>query len=277
MEVRYASEVSAISETADILEAHLDRVQAEIATMVPRLAEKQRRLGVATGQRLAQGLPPWVTRDEEQARDESTLAVRRRALGDLEDLRQRRLAELRTQLAQQLILFAPEHPAVAATRRNVEILSAPSLQVEALNAEIRNLERDSGRRGGSLDGMPGGSAARRAQLLEERLRGLRDDPRLAYEQEQLDLLYRQSSSLSARLDAARMELDTARATFRQRYSVLSHRSGPRSRYAPTPCWSWWARCSGAWPRPSSPPRRSISDPVAAWGQPECLDGTGSPG
>lgn len=227
LEARHASEVSIVSETVTILEVHAARVQKAISEMVPVLEEKERQLRISTAPRRAPVARPRVARDEDLARVESTLAARRRALADLEEFRQRRLAELQGQLSQQATLYAPQHPAVESTRQTLAALTAPSPQIETLRVEIRDLEREVTRRGGVASIEPDAGAALRSELSEMRMRGVEDDPRTEYERGQLRLLFRQYSSLTDRLDGARVELDTARAAFKHRYSVITPPQMPK--------------------------------------------------
>jgi uncharacterized protein involved in exopolysaccharide biosynthesis len=234
LEARHAAEISIVSETVTILEAHAARVQKDIAEMVPQLEEKERRLRGTTAPRRTPVARPRVARDEELARVESTLAARRRALADLEEFRQRRLAELQGQLSQQTTLYAPQHPAVVSTRQTLAALTAPSPQIEGLRVEIRDLEREVTRRGGLAGVEADATADFRSDLTDWRARGAEDDPRVEYERGQLRLLFRQYSSLVDRLDLSRVELDTARAAFKHRYSVITPPQIPKRPIRPNP-------------------------------------------
>jgi uncharacterized protein involved in exopolysaccharide biosynthesis len=224
LEARHASEISIVSDTVTVLEAHAARLQNQMEPMVAQLEEKERRLRIATAPRRLPVARPRLSRDEDLVRVESTLAARRRALQDLEEFRQRRLAELQSQLGQQLTLYAAQHPSVVSTRQNIESVSAPSPQIEALRLEVRDLEREISRRGGTVPD-PGDTQFR--PELEFPLRSLEDDPRVEYDRAEVRLLFRQYSSVIERLDAARVELDTARAAFKHRYSVISPPQMPK--------------------------------------------------
>ena len=227
MEERYATEIKMVGETIAILEGHDARVQKEIASTIARFEEKERTIRGRSAPRF-----PEVRQrapDEELARLESTLAARRRAVADLEEFRRQRLAELQTQLAQQLGVYAPEHPLVVTTRRAIDGASGSSPQVEALRLEILELESQVKRRGGRIDPAASAVAAIRGEwAAAARLRLDAEDPRLEYERRQLDLLLRQHSQLLERIDAARIEMDTAQAAFKYRYSVVTPPQMPRS-------------------------------------------------
>jgi uncharacterized protein involved in exopolysaccharide biosynthesis len=161
------------------------------------------------------------------------LSARRRALGDLEEFRARRLAELTTQLAQKEATYADRHPEVVATRQSIEAISQPSPQVEALRGEIRDLERELASRGVPVESTRAASSApfRTDLLLGSRLLGS-DSVRDEYDRGQLRLLFDQYSSVLLRLDSARAELETAQAAFKYRYSVISPPQIPKGPVKP---------------------------------------------
>lgn len=229
MEGRYATEIKMVGETIAILEEHDARVQKEIAKTVGQLEGKARALRIRTAPRISLAPRTPASQDGDLARMESTLAARQRALADLEESRRQRLAELQAQLAQQLGVYAPGHPLVVTTRRAIESISGPSPQIEVLRAEVLDLERQVKRRGGRTDATASAAAAVGGEWAQAaRMRLDEEDPRLEYERRQLELLLRQHSNLLERLDAARIEMDTARAAFKYRYSIVSPPQMPRS-------------------------------------------------
>ncbi len=242
LDERYASEIKTIGEATAVLRAHDAGLQQEIAATLDRVEQKELALGLrARRPGLAPGpvaSPPHdPPPDEERARLESLLAARRRAIADLEAFRQQRLVELETQLARERTIYAPHHPTLMGTIQAVESLSSPSPQIGALRKEAEALERQLAARGR----LPGASAAAGADLAaampptldDVRLR-LRetDDPRLAYERRRLDDLLRQHAGLVERIDAASVEMDTARAAFKYRYSVIAPPRLPRDPIRP---------------------------------------------
>lgn len=224
MEERYATEIRMVGETITILQGHDARVQKEIAATISQLEEKSRALRIRSAPLAPR---PPAPQDEEVARLEGTLGARRRALTDLEEFRRQRLAELQSQLAQQAGVYAQEHPLVVSTRRAMESVSGPSPQIEALRMEVHDLEGQISRRGGRVDTSPA-SVARGEWAQAVRMRLEAEDPRLEYERRQLELLLRQHSNLLERIDAARIEMDTAQAGFKYRYSVVTPPQLPRS-------------------------------------------------
>lgn len=220
LEARHASEVAVLGETIGLLEVRAKGLQAELNTTLGELERKERARPRSTVRHVAPR--PVVRRDDDLARMESTLQARRRALADLEDFRQRRLAELHAQLTQKEAAYADRHPEVVYTRQSIASLMQPSPQIESLRSEVRDLEREVVRRGGS----PTGSSATAlpslpAEIFEPRSPIETDDVRDAYDRSRLRLLFDQYSSLVVGINAARAELETAQAAFKYRYSVIS--------------------------------------------------------
>lgn len=233
MEGRYASEIKMVGETISILQGHDARIEKEIATTLAQLEEKQRALRIRSAPRLPEARAQGP-QDEEMARLQSTLAARRRAAADLEEFRRQRQLDLQTQLTQQLAVYAPEHPLVVSTRSAIESMNRPSPQIDLLRKEIQELERDVRRRGGRVDVAVAAAAVTIGGELANaaRLRVEAEDPRLEYERRQLDLLLRQHSHLLERIDAARIEMDTAQAGFKYKYSIVTPPQLPRAPVKP---------------------------------------------
>jgi uncharacterized protein involved in exopolysaccharide biosynthesis len=232
LEARHASETTAIAETIAVLQSHEQRLRNEITATTRSLEEQERALRGRTGvPRVA--LRP-AARSDDVAALENQLAARRLALADLEEFRRRRVAELQAQLAQQLTTYAPQHPAVIATRQSIETSSGTSPQLATMRAEVAQLEAEVRRRGGRVDATRSDALALEAQIAESRIRLAGGDPRLEVERSQLDLLLRQHSNLLERIDAARVEMDTAQAAFKYRYIVTSPPQMPAGPIKPKP-------------------------------------------
>jgi uncharacterized protein involved in exopolysaccharide biosynthesis len=249
MEERYATDIKMMGETVAILQGHDNDVQKDISEAMGRIEEKLRTLRGRAPARAAQPLPsaPQVVvaprpaaADDSLARIDTALQARRRVLTDLEDARQRRLLELQAQLAQQSGVYAPGHPIIVGLQSAIESVARPSDQIEAIRAEVVDLERERTRRAATVAGTEAASAttttispSTSASSLAidfsqlDRLRMESSDPRLEYEKQQLDMLLRQHSHLLERIDAARIEMDTAQAAFKYRYSVVSPPKLPR--------------------------------------------------
>jgi uncharacterized protein involved in exopolysaccharide biosynthesis len=230
LEERHASEVAVLGETITLLEGSASRLQQEVSASLNEL-ERKERARPPSSHRLGITRPAPVRRDDDTGRVESTLSARRRALADLEEFRQRRLAELNTQLAQKQSTYAEQHPEILNTKQSIAILTQPSPQAEFLRAEIKELEKELTRRGSPV-GSDGG-AAFATEFIEPRMGAEPEDVRIEYDRSHLRFIRDQYASALQRLSSARAELETAQAAFKYRYSVISppqHPKGPKRPY-----------------------------------------------
>jgi hypothetical protein len=220
LDERYAAEIEAVGETVTILKGHDARAQRAIEETLAAVEAKQKALGIRPLPPLPRARPPAP--DEDVAKLQARLATRRRALADLESFRDQRVAELQVQLTRERAVYAEAHPTLIATRNALQLLSQPSPQVTALRAETTELERQLTALGGATDDATILKTGAETALAEARLRLLfTDDPRLAFERRRLEDLLRQRSNLVDRLDAATLEMETARAAFKYRYGVVA--------------------------------------------------------
>lgn len=220
LETRHASEIKTIGEAISILESHRAQLEGEINARIAKL-EKQRDQDrgasrVARATAIVAG-----GSDRDLARLESTLAARRQAASDLESFRRQRLAQVQAELAQQQSMYAPDHPAIASTKRVLATLSQPSQQAEELASEIDELEQQVQRRRSSSGGGAAAAGSVATQVEEARERYGNQDPRTEFELRQLELLLDQHWNLMGRINQSRLEMETAQAAFDQRYSVIA--------------------------------------------------------
>jgi len=238
LEVRHAQEAAIVGETISILEVHASRLQRQIDSGVETLREKEK-LYRRTPSPLARRTfapRPRVAEDDEVARLKALLAAKRRALSDLEEFRQRRIEELQGQLVKLQAIYADQHPEVVSSRQNIEALSGPSPQINALHDEVLELEKEVVRRGGHVGDVPREvilPAVTESDLVPPAA-GEAEDPRLEYERGQLRLLLRQYTNMLERIEGARMELDTVKAAFKYRYSIITPPLVPKKPIKPNP-------------------------------------------
>lgn len=229
LEARYASEITAVGETVAILEGHDARLQREITDSLSHLEQTQRTVRDRTTAPSAAKRPRPLSRyavgdSEEVTRLKGRLAARQRALSDLEGFRRRRIEELQDQLREQLTVYAPRHPEVMKTEQSIEALKLKSPQIETLRAEVEELESElaSGERRSPV---PHAVVPPAAEPTGPVFTGA--DPRVEYDRWQLELLERQHTYLLDRINAARVEMDTAQAAFKYRYNVITPPQIPR--------------------------------------------------
>jgi uncharacterized protein involved in exopolysaccharide biosynthesis len=234
LEARHASEVSVLGDSIALLEASATKLQRELDTSLTDVERKERARPRPTQRR---AVSPAVSSndDEEVARLKSTLVARKRALVDLEEFRQRRLAELNSQLAQKEAIYAERHPEVVSTKQSIAGLLQTSPSAEGLRLEIKELEKALSLRGvvGAAAAAGNSSADFPAYLLDPRAGLEGDDVRYEYDRSRLRFLREQYSSVLQRLSSAKLELETAQAAFKYRYSVITppaYPKGPKRPY-----------------------------------------------
>jgi hypothetical protein len=227
LEQRHSAEVSSIAETIAILESHATDLREQIDSTMEDIKR-----GPAPAPRTVKVdpvVPPPPRRDPavEAAKTQAAevkvmMEAKRRAINELDDFRRRRLAELQTELAQKRSVYADAHPAVAQLLQSISALQEDSPQLAALRKDERELqaeyERLSAKRAeGGGSPMPRSSelAARRkaADVPEPNVEGEYSRTRLRFAMEKYDVLL-------DRINSARIELDTARAAFKYRYSIV---------------------------------------------------------
>ncbi len=229
LEARHTSEIGSLGETIAILEDHASRFNAEIVERTKQVEaleqEARRKTPRGTVSR------PRVALSASALEIEERLSAKRRTLAELEEYRRRRVAELQSQLLQQESMYAEQHPIVVATRRSLDALASPSPQLESLRSEVSGLEREAMRRG---LGPPPPRETLPSMVTDLGLSSLHDDPTLEYERNELYMLIRQRSALLEQIDRARLELDTARAGFKYRYTVVTPPQIPKGPIKPSP-------------------------------------------
>jgi uncharacterized protein involved in exopolysaccharide biosynthesis len=159
----------------------------------------------------------------------------------LEDERHRRATEAEGQLSDAQASLGPLNPTVLALKQKVEALNVPSPQLESLRSQERALVEDlaasaprssdpavpirSG--GGSAGG--GGRNMGLAPLLSPDIRDMleRDDPATAYARSKLQSASAEYSDMLSRTQLAKVELDVARESFKETYSIARPAELPR--------------------------------------------------
>lgn len=242
LEARHAADVSSIAEAITILETRAREVHETLADSLARLQALREARVARLGKRAHQAPPPAPavrTVDPETAQLRIQLQSKRRAIADLEEFRRRRTAELQVQLQEQRSVYADNHPNVLDVRQSLEAMQRESPQLAGLRVEEAALEAKLARRGGVPD--PAASEVARATpvvLQAARLDG--GDPRededsqIEYAKEQVRFQLSNYNSLLDRMEGARLELDSARAAFKYRYTVLRPVRIPKGPIKPKP-------------------------------------------
>ncbi len=268
LETRHVTEMTAISEALSILEMHGGQLQKMVDDALHELERVRdvRRKGAGGGQTLppvmAEGASVTVSPSPPQPRErierndgppsasEQELAQlkfllnsKKRALGDLEDFRTRRVSELTGQLQEQKVQYADAHPIIMDMRQRIQALKQDSPQMNQVKADIDQLEQEYRRKGGKdPDALVEPSRSRisyrrlapQQQVTSSALSNaeLSEDPLVEFSRNNLRVAAAKYEELLMRIDSARIEQDTARAAFKYRYSVVRPASVPKKPVKP---------------------------------------------
>ena len=234
LEARYALEISRITEAISILEGHANNARESIETTLDEIRSAREAKG---------GKPPAAPKvrpnheqvDRELARVAVRLNAKRREIADVEDFRQHRLADLRGQLAEKASLYGPSHSSVLNLWQSIHALSSDSALLSSLKKDEQELLSDYQKRGGNLADIAA-DAAPRLPLDTVRVRREAsqpgDDHSLDYAKQRLGIALSKYDTLQERIDGAKIELDTARAAFKQRYAVTLPPQMPKKPLTP---------------------------------------------
>ncbi len=235
LETRHALEVSTIAEAISILEGHAAEVQARVKAESLALRAARESRGPAPAQQTAfRAVPGKESTNLTNLR--LLLAGKRRAVADLETFRQRRLGELQAQLAELKSTYTAAHPAIQATRESMDSLSRDSPQLAQLRREEQELVAQVAILAGA------GAAEERHEAVAAALapaaapvlqREFSSRPRPGDTDDAETLRMRVNYAVQKyeavidRIESARIELDTARAAFKYRYSVVRPAEVPK--------------------------------------------------
>jgi len=241
-EARHAAEISTIGEEITILQGRADEARQMLDKAIASLQSQRAARAEKLGRRprvpsaTFQATPP----DEQSARLRGEVESKRRAISDLEEFRRRRITELETRLQEARALYSDNHPTVQDLVQSLQAVQHESPQVQRLRQELVPLESELKQRGLLQDIPLGASRARQPVALVESEVLREDDPRegedpdIEYAKSQVRHSIERYNGLLDRLEAVRLEEDTARAAFKYRYTVLKPPQRPTRPVAPKP-------------------------------------------
>jgi uncharacterized protein involved in exopolysaccharide biosynthesis len=224
IEARHISELSNIAEAISILEGHAELMREEVE-------EAAEALGKVRSARNARSTPapaPVPAAPAKPARPseaslqlKSIIDAKQRAIDDLEDFRRKRLLELQARLSEQKSIYSENHPIVVDLAQSVRSISNESPQVSVLRREMNELRGEYQRRGGDagdkhvFSNLPSELGVK-VEVSERVL----ESPDEIAKQTMLHQALSKYTALLDRIDSAKIEMDTARAAFKYRYSVF---------------------------------------------------------
>ena len=197
-EVRQATELSAVQEAITILEQHDADVRREIDSLESRRTLKNIPIGL---------------KSQSEERGEalrSRLERERHTISDLQALRSHKASELRAELTDLLESHSTNDPGVLDVQARILALAKPSPALALLMEDEVELGKE--------------------QLVAASNLEAQDPPSATPEkdQEERRTLNEKDRSLRTRIDDARIDEETIRATFAARYSVVVPAQAPKS-------------------------------------------------
>jgi len=239
LEARHAAEVSSITEAITILEARAEQAREALTASVQQLQALRDERGGRSGARVRRAgtvARPAAPVDQEISRLLVTVQSKRRAIADLEEFRRRRVTELQTKLQEQRAIYAQNHPVVLDIEQSLAAVRQESPQVAVLKRELSQLEAELKKRGAPDEPAP--EVGRPTPVVPERLERLDpredEDAQIEYTKEQVSFALSKYNSFLDRIEAARLELDSARAAFKYRYTIVLPAQKPRHANKPNP-------------------------------------------
>jgi uncharacterized protein involved in exopolysaccharide biosynthesis len=231
LETRHVLEVSTLAEQISILDEHAAKLKREINERVAAL-ERLRLERLPAPRRPAPRRPVPMGPSPDVTRLQVMLDGKRRAISDLEDFRRRAQLDAQTRLAELRVTLAPTHPSIVDQELKIQALNAESPQLARLRQEEEQLRKELGGRadrGLEATTLPAAAIAHDVFQFEPT-----DDSLIESARAQLRFVLQQYATLRDRTDSARIDLDTARAAFKYRYSVILPPERPKKPLRPNP-------------------------------------------
>lgn len=229
-ETRHVLEISTMAEQISILEGHSAKLKAEVDKNMAEL-QRLREHSPTSGRNAPRPMamtPP--TPDTEVVNLRVMLEAKRRAIADLDEFRRRHLVEQQTRLTELRALYSESHPLVADLQQSVGALQNDSPQMRTLREEEASLRRELAKHSGLEEAPARGSPVIPQELFRQDYGN--EDPAVDYARAQLRFAAMQYAAMRERIDAAGVDLDTARAAFKYRYSVVLPPEMPRGPITP---------------------------------------------
>ena len=259
LDARYAREITALAESIEILRGHTTSLKADIDEAVGGI-ERMRAVrdlpkadvpATTPSPRprtlsIQHAVAPHATAPNpelQQLRVQTDAKVR--AVDELEEFRRRRLSELQAHLAEERTTYTENHPAIGDLKQSIAAMSVESSQVTTLRQDVASLKAEYDRRSaGATDGpapattstftsLATGAVTTPPQLSSDVLRtdlDLREDrdPGMVYARGQLRDAMDKYAALRNLIQTGQIDLETAKAAFKYRYSVVTPAHLPRS-------------------------------------------------
>jgi uncharacterized protein involved in exopolysaccharide biosynthesis len=266
LDARYAREVTALEESIAILNRHITSVKTDVdeavggierlrapgdasKTSAPVTPPTPPRSPVLAMQRPA--APPVPRPDAELQQLRLDMQAKTHAIDEMEEQRRRQLAELQARLAEARVTLTENHPTIVDLKQSIAALSVDSAQLANLRREASSLKLQYDSRGTVAPTAPttvatwaptqagalASATATPPQLPSDVLRialDLREDrdPAMVYARGQLRDAMDKYAALRTQIQTAQIDLETAQAAFKYRYTVVTPARLPKSPAVP---------------------------------------------
>jgi uncharacterized protein involved in exopolysaccharide biosynthesis len=265
LDARRATEITAIEEQVAILQTHAVSLRKDIDVSVDaieRLRAKRASTPMpsAAPSSAASAAPSTLARtvarspvapslrpysQAELTRLKSLIEAKQRAISDLEEFRRRRLSELNASLAEKSSTYTDNHPAIIDLRQTIASFSQESPEVQALRADVDRMQKDldekvaAGEAAVPASATPGAVSRGAPPLPSSIIRIEQEpsddrDPEMMYARNQLADAMQKYAVLRTQIETAQIDLDTAQAAFKYRYTVVEPPLYPKGASKPKP-------------------------------------------
>jgi hypothetical protein len=235
LEARHVSEISTISEAISILEGHAAGLRDTIDGALERIQRFKDNKAIKPPSAPKSGARIQAEREREQVA--VMLASKRRAISDLEEFRQKRLSELQAKLAELKAIYADAHPEVVHTQQSIDALAQDSVQLAELKNDEEGLQHDLSRLDQGLKESQASAAADAPRAPQAEGARQAPDPEkeaqaVEFAKARMNVSLAKYDELLERIDSAKIELATARAAFKYRYSIIRPAQRPKKAEKP---------------------------------------------
>jgi uncharacterized protein involved in exopolysaccharide biosynthesis len=270
LEVRHVQEVSSLAEALSILQGRAETVRQEVNTAVGTLQELRARKQAEPKDKPQKPAPkaeetvekdkpepqaakapveaPEVVEKRQKKLAELQVAVesKERMLADLETGRMRRLSDLQAKLQELRSVYTEQHPSITGAKQGIISATQESPQVAPLREELHKLraELDQLRVASGLGASRPGGAGRGRPAAVNPGGGLGDvirieqesaeerDPEIEYARSELRFAITSYQNLGAEISKTMVDLKTAEAAFKYRYTIVTPPEVPKAPVAP---------------------------------------------
>jgi uncharacterized protein involved in exopolysaccharide biosynthesis len=232
LDKRFEQEVSLIQESIEILNKYVQNANQSIATS---MAELRSLPGV---RRAVPEASNYVRSMQDAAKSrslatlQSDLALARSVMSQQEAAYTTRVSAVQARLTDLEARFGSGHPEVAAARQALAAASEVPPALAQARAEEKRLVDQLADLGASMPNSADAGVELAMQrlnferMMRERADSL-EDPRITYARSKLKIATTNYEDMLDRLEAAKIELETARAAFKYRYTVVSPPQPPK--------------------------------------------------